>query len=124
MTNNKFIKLWLPVYLYAGLIFILSSRPQPEKLALFPNADKAVHIVEYAVLGALLIRAFWRSDYGWSIYKCVGISVAAACLYGISDELHQHFVPTRIASGWDVLSDSIGAFIGAIIYKNKSGDAC
>jgi len=35
-------------------------------------------------------------------------------LYAGTDEFHQRFVPSRQASGWDVLLDSTGAAMGLL----------
>ena len=40
-----------------------------------------------------------------------------AFLYGLTDEIHQAFVPGRDASALDVMADGTGAMIGSFIYK-------
>jgi hypothetical protein len=35
--------------------------------------------------------------------------------YGITDEYHQLLVPGRYASGWDILADSLGGFLAALM---------
>ena len=53
---------WVPVALYAGVIFFLSDQSHPEEhlpsFLLKNVSDKVLHAVEYAVLGALCYRAF------------------------------------------------------------------
>lgn len=39
--------------------------------------------------------------------------IGIASAYGISDELHQSFVPGRDCNVWDWLADTLGAIIGA-----------
>ena len=58
-------------------------------------------MVEYGVLAALLLRATGKAP----------LSLLIAGLYGVSDEVHQHFVPGRSASAWDALADVLGAGI-------------
>lgn len=103
---------------------MFSSTPVPEGILPFAQADKIIHAVEYAVLGILLMRAFANSAPDMSFYKCAILSVAAAALYGASDELHQFFVAARDASAWDLLFDGIGAFLGAILYKKRQIARC
>jgi VanZ family protein len=42
--------------------------------------------------------------------------VALTLGYGITDEIHQMFVPGRIASVADILADITGGMLGAWIY--------
>ena len=43
--------------------------------------------------------------------------IAFAAIYGVTDEIHQAFVPTRSADPWDLLADAAGAtmVVGAYI---------
>ncbi|MCL2632499.1 MAG: VanZ family protein, partial [Coriobacteriia bacterium] len=43
------------------------------------------------------------------------IAIIIASLYGVSDEVHQYFVPTRHADPVDWMFDTIGALLGASI---------
>jgi len=78
-------------------------------------ARKAAHITEYAILGALLLRAFSRGaeSHAWR-YALTAWCAAVACA-GL-DEFHQSFVASRTGSPIDVLIDASGAFFGLIIY--------
>lgn len=115
---KKWLYYWGPVCGYAGLIFYLSSQPHPEEtlpsfVTLF--SDKVLHVVEYAVLGGLCYRAFrWGATASWGALA-IPLAVSVTALYGLSDEIHQSFVPFRDASGLDWLADSIGAILGSAI---------
>jgi VanZ family protein len=50
----------------------------------------------------------------WS-WREAWLSVAAAALYAVTDELHQHFVASRHASVWDALLDTAGAVTGMLL---------
>jgi VanZ family protein len=39
-----------------------------------------------------------------------------ASIYGITDEIHQSFVPMRDTSVFDVFADGLGSFAGAYFY--------
>ena len=41
----------------------------------------------------------------------------AASLYGISDDIHQYYVPYREADIFDGVADVIGAIIGLLVYQ-------
>ena len=54
------------------------------------------------------VRVSWRA---------VLLAVACASLYGVTDELHQYFVPGRACDPADWLVDTCGAVLGAMLLK-------
>jgi VanZ family protein len=105
---------WLPVLLWMGLIFFLSSRqtlPKPPGVSANLEAI-AGHLTVYAVLALLLCRAL--GGRGWPWRRRAALAFALAVLYGLSDEWHQSFVPGRDASPFDVGVDAIGAAIALL----------
>ena len=136
---RSFLRYWLPVLIWMALIFSVSGDTQsmqhssriiaPILRALFPGisehtvnlvvlfARKCAHLTEYAVLAFLFWRARWKprrkDPRPWS-WREAGYAVLFVALYAASDEFHQSFVPTREASAWDVLIDTIGATVGII----------
>ena len=109
------LRYWGPVCAYAGLIFYLSAQSHPdEQLPSFVElfSDKVLHVIEYAVLGGLFYRGFrWGAEASWRPWA-VPLAILAASLYGISDELHQFFVPFRESSWLDWVADTVGAVLG------------
>ncbi|MDH5174139.1 MAG: VanZ family protein [Elusimicrobiota bacterium] len=110
-----FLKLWLPVGLWCGAIFYLSSLPS---LATPWGAwdivlRKIAHITEYGILAFLVWRAIFHS-VKINLTRTYAYSGALSLLYAISDEIHQSFVPTRNGSVFDVLIDALG--IGLMLY--------
>lgn len=105
-------RLWLfgPPVFHCALIFWLSHQPD---LPSTPGGDKTAHLAAYAVMGILFVRAFYFGT-GWRPWVLVLISFFVSALYGVSDELHQSFVPGRDASLGDVLADTAGAFLGSV----------
>jgi len=103
------IKYWAPVLLYCGIIVYLSSQSHPSQHLpsfLFGMSDKLLHAMEYGILGILLYRAFHQTT------RAVGsiiLSIICVVIFGISDEIHQWFVPNRQADTWDLLADTLGA---------------
>lgn len=47
--------------------------------------------------------------------KVLIFSFIFSVLYGVSDELHQYFVPNRLCDLYDVLADAAGAAAGLLI---------
>ncbi|HLZ32550.1 MAG TPA: VanZ family protein [Nitrospira sp.] len=112
---------WLPVVGYAALIFYLSSLPHPEeklpKILFEKVGDKLLHLVEYAVLGVLCYRAFSRAAGPGVARRAVILSIAAASFYGMTDEVHQAFVPFRESSWLDWVADTAGAAAGVLAVR-------
>lgn len=104
---------WAPVVVWAGAIFFLSGRSDPDVPGWTPpGADKAAHFALYAVLGATLARAWTRTAdaaTGHTIPLLLGV------LYALSDEWHQSFVPGRQPSAGDLLADVLGLACGYLV---------
>ncbi len=112
-----FLKFWLPVYLYAGLIFIYSSLSSPPLAPKILHGDKLLHLVEYAILGYLIARAARNASSPQLRTHFRIFAVCVAVLYGLTDEFHQYFVPGREADSLDLLADGAGAFLGQILLR-------
>ncbi len=103
--------------LIMGIIFILSDQPG-DTLYLPPvsGIDKLAHALVYGVLAATSIYAF-SARYKEKRPAAVLMATTLFCLcYGISDELHQSFVPGRYSSGFDVLADVCGALATCLLW--------
>ncbi len=119
------ISLWLAIGWMVTLFFLSSQShlPTPD---LFAYQDKLFHTLAYGMLGVLLLMSF---RYEAPSYTGIQIALAAgiASLYGISDEVHQSFVPGREADIFDWVADTVGALtavlILAFIVKKKLGSA-
>lgn len=108
--------LWLPVALYAAVIFGLSSIPSlPAPPG--PLTDKDIHFGFYAGFTALIVRALAGGRLSQVSLGVAVASVGLAVLYGASDELHQSFVPGRTMSGMDLVADAIGASLAAVVLR-------
>ena len=112
---SHFLRFWGPVGAYAVLIFYMSSQSHPEEQVPFVShfSDKFLHTVEYAVFGALCCRALSASHREPWRRQAILLAVLFASLYGISDEVHQAFVPFRESSWLDWVADTIGGAVGA-----------
>ena len=112
---------WVPVALYAGAIFYLSAQSHPEdqlpSFLLKDVSDKVLHAVEYGILGLLCYRAFRWAAGPAVAQQAVVLAIVTASVYGITDEVHQFFVPFRESSWLDWLADTIGAAIGGISWR-------
>jgi len=113
----KFNKYWLPVILYATLIFYFSSIPGERIPQLFQGDDILAHITEYFIFALLLSRAFkaYLIKQGYLV-RLLWVLIVGV-LYAVSDEFHQSFVPGRTASFFDLSMDSIGILFANIFYR-------
>lgn len=130
---KSFSKYWLPILLWALLIFSASGDRksvqhssriiEPLVRWLFPHASdeavhttvfvvrKCAHMTEFAIFTLLIWRAanatIWKQTSGWN-RRAVFFAAACSVLFAASDEIHQTFVPGRQGAVMDVLIDSIG----------------
>ncbi|MEE9591067.1 MAG: VanZ family protein [Thermodesulfobacteriota bacterium] len=107
---------WLTLIAYMSLIFILSSRTTPDILPETLNIDKIIHIAAFGILSALWVRAIESRWTEMDNKRLFITAVILTSLYGISDEVHQSFVPGRISGAYDIVADIIGALLGARLY--------
>ena len=118
--KKRFTKYWLPVILWAIAIFIVSSFsrfPEPaRKFYLFEDIDKFYHALEYAIFAFLIARALKNAGSRELKNNFRLYAIIFAFIYGVSDELHQYFIPMRQMSAFDLLFDGIGACIGQFFY--------
>jgi VanZ family protein len=138
-----FVKYWLPLLIWLGVIFIgssdLMSAEHTSRIIdpflrwLKPDISaetiaqvqffvrKTAHLTEYGILAMLSWRAIFR---GTNLKPQTSIAYLALWLATIlvaaSDEYHQSFVASRTAAYGDVLIDSGGALFGLIISASWS----
>jgi VanZ family protein len=113
--QHRQVSYWLPVYLYAGLIFLLSSFPLPASPVKVSQIDKIAHFFEYAILALLIYRACVTSPQRRLYQGRVDISVIISVLYAFSDEFHQYFVPQREMDLYDFLMDTLGVCVAILL---------
>lgn len=96
-----------------GLIFFASALPDPGAP---PGglSDKGAHVVAYAALGGTLVRALARGRSASMPPARIAAAAVLATLYGLTDELHQRFVPGRTPDLLDVAADAVGGIAGAV----------
>lgn len=133
--KEHFLFRWLPVFLWAILIFITSANPNPYRplpaswaISTVPtNSDlgskrinrdellgRSLHAVEYLVLAAFTARALvWRGDLRPTL---LAVAFGISALYAISDETHQLFIPGRAFEFSDLALDLGGSVIGVATY--------
>lgn len=107
--------MWGPVAAYMALIFGLSSQADVDLPA--GLSDKAAHVLAYAGLGLLALRALaggLGTTVGW---RAAAGAVLITVAYGVSDELHQRAVPGRTAEVFDLYADALGGLVGVGAFR-------
>lgn len=115
---RRFLLYGLPPVLIAATIFFLSSRSQiggPE----IPHLDKVAHATAFGALAFFTMRAFLA--YGHPLTRALSLGVVLAVLYGVSDEVHQMSVPGRSPDVLDLVADTAGALLAALVWRRLRG---
>lgn len=115
MHKKVFWFRYLPVSLMMVGIFFLSHQPGDSlDLPRLPQIDKAGHIMIY---GLLALAAYYplhrkhRFEKSWQVSSGV---VLFCLIYGLTDEVHQSFIPGRFPSGLDLVADVFGALLAML----------
>ena len=137
MKDGNRISRYGPLVLWMALIFLASTSlmsatntsliVRPLVLWLSPHASEATinfihlivrkggHFTEYAVLALLAARAFKTSSQELFRDHWFLAAVLLVVVYSLSDEFHQSFVPSRTASIYDSMLDSLGGLVALVI---------
>ena len=113
---RNFLICWLPLIIYCLAIYIQSDYPSPQKITTWNFSDKILHFGGYGLLGVLFFRAYQTLPLGESKNLLILISMGSATLYGVSDEIHQYFVPFRQADILDGIANTLGSICGVYFY--------
>ena len=77
---------------------------------------KCAHFIEYMILGFLIINLL-KNDF--KLQHVLLIAVIGVFLYACTDEFHQLFVPGRSGNFRDVIIDTSGGALSAILFGLK-----
>lgn len=112
---SRGLRLWSPVAAWMAVIFAVSSITVPASVAGIP--DWTTHGGAYALLSLLCCRAL-AGGLGLPLRRKDALLAVVLCAaYGVTDEVHQLFVPGRDATFADLVKDVAGAIVGAWLYR-------
>ncbi|HHW68078.1 VanZ family protein [Defluviitalea raffinosedens] len=113
MKKKEFLY-WIPSIIWMIIIFILSSMTGSDLQRTFPffSDFNWGHFVAYFVLA---ITYYWALRRKVKHPKIFFVIIFLSVLYGITDEFHQYFTPSRVPDVNDLLADAIGASLAAIL---------
>jgi VanZ family protein len=89
----------------------LSEAPLPEGVS-----DKSAHWLGYAGLATVVVRALAGGLFRRIDLRVATLAPLITIAYGVSDELHQLFVPGRTAELYDLVADASGAVIATVAW--------
>jgi len=93
----------------------MSSQSQVDDAApnwlAFSGADKVAHMILYGGLTFVVSWSIRRSNESPRPWVQWGIPVIFAVFYGVTDEIHQYYVPNRAMDAWDLLADGVGGIL-------------
>lgn len=129
---RKWFRYYLPPLLWVALIFTFSTSSFSGKVTesyldriltfLWPGGyhghieildhliRKTAHIVEYAVLAALWLKALIKGS-GFNYGKAVLVTTLVSLFCAAADEYHQSYLPDRTSSVADVALDLAAALL-------------
>lgn len=112
------LAIWAPPIALMALIFWFSAQPDLSSgLGLIDYIGrKIVHACEYALLCFLWWRALRTVMPG---SRALVVAVAISAGYAVTDELHQTTVEGRHGTPVDVLIDSLGATVAALLIHRR-----
>ena len=110
----------LPAIIFAVVIFVQSSIPyfSPPSFG-FSFQDKIIHVAVFGILGFLATRAFYYNSNETLKKYAILIGIIISLFYGISDEIHQSFVPGRYPEVGDVIADFVGIILAQLFFVYK-----
>lgn len=134
-SNRSVVLSWLAVVIMAGVIFWMSANTGTninQGLGII-SALKAFlssiafsltghevdvspigHFVEYFIFGILLLNAL---RLHMPLSRAVFFAIIIGSTYGVTDEIHQYFVPDRSCDPMDWLVDTIAVALGALLCR-------
>ena len=87
--------------------WLLPDLSESGRHAVLYTIRKSAHLVEYAVLALLAMRAFWLSWHR-PPWQTSGLAALVVAAMAITDETLQGLTAERTSSAWDVLLDIAG----------------
>lgn len=111
--------LWMTVIFFFSS---LSGSAYPYEAPLLYYVErKGAHVLEYAVLMFFTARFIRLCFPRETFEKIIYLAAALSLTYGVSDEIHQLFVPYRQGRITDVLIDGVGVIVmaGMLVLAKK-----
>lgn len=107
----------IPLIIFSVTIIVLSHQQQIEIPDIgFEWIDKIIHFIAFLIYG-LSLNIFILSTYSIASKKQLTLIIVIGALFAASDEIHQYYVPGRIADVYDWIADCLG-IISSLFFFN------
>ena len=106
---------WVITIVMAIIIFYVSSLTLTGSTDGTSYISYIYHFTAFSYLSLFLLISITK---GKPIKNLIILGIILAIIYGISDEIHQYFIPGRQSALKDILVNSIGILITGIAYTN------
>lgn len=113
---EKQLSAWLPVILWALLIFHFSSGTIPVASTIYWQdfaVKKTGHVLLFGAMSILIYRALRMNKVDRK--RAAVLAVILSTLYGATDEFHQMFTQGRESRIRDVFIDGLGATLVVLV---------
>ena len=100
----------LVFFCYAALVTVLSLRPSTGSS--IEHLDKITHLLVYYIFAVFGYRMLKGGRHYWAI--CLGIIAYSGLL-----EVAQSYTPGRLMSGYDLLANTLGVVLGALVVTRR-----
>jgi len=108
---------WIITFIIAIIIYYISSLTfQPGIKGGFPYRSILYHFLAFLGFAGFLLMSLVKGKLNNKTINFFLIAIITSIIYGISDEIHQLFVPGRYFSIEDILTDSAGILIAGFVY--------
>lgn len=113
--KNKKVSWVITIIILLGIFFVSSLTFESSGAGGGKNYKATIyHIAVFFLLALFLSISLIGGEYKRKNF--IFIAIVFSLLYGISDELHQYFVPGRYLSIKDFMLNSIGITIASLLY--------
>ncbi len=116
LKENRKKVLLIPLIVYWLIILIATTIPADSFVDVFELSDKVEHFLAYFGLAILLgLNLHFQEKWKKISFYYIVTTLIICLTYGVFDELHQLFVPNRMAEFWDWVADSLGTITGLLV---------
>lgn len=115
MTVLRWPRFWLCLWIFGMLLgSYLSLRQGSNRIPIIPHLDKLIHASGYALLAVLAVGLFAPGRARW-------LALAWLLVLGGLIEIAQGlWAVNRAADPWDLLANSLGIALAAIVFRHRN----